>query len=103
MVFIQISNRIFNINIHRLTNFTYIYIWNFLLKLHIHRKVFYKIRKKYKSSEFITRSFLIIGFNALTIKNNGFFTQRYDMPEKVILFMTLTTLVLIRTVKLSSF
>ena len=51
MVFIQISNRIFNINIHRLTNFAYIYIWNFLLKLHIHRKVFYKIRKKYKSSE----------------------------------------------------
>ena len=49
-------------------------------------KYFIKLEANKKVLSLLPVLFLVIGFNALTIKNNGFFTQRYNMPEKVILF-----------------
>ncbi len=49
-------------------------------------KYFIKLEKDIKILNLLPVIFLIIGLNTLTIKNNGFFTQKYDMPEKVFLF-----------------
>ena len=49
-------------------------------------KYFIKLEKNIKILNLLPVLLLIVGFNALTIKSNGFFTQKYDMPEKVILF-----------------
>ena len=76
LISIFIDSLILLIFIYGISYLNYIYI----------EKYFIKLEKNIKVLNLLPVLFLIIGFNALTIKNNGFFTQRYDMPEKVILF-----------------